>query len=247
MLTSSETADYYREVTDAQKTALETADAKWEEPTEEMIAQFNLCANRLIANYGRYNIDTGFFELGTIHDLTAGDVREILLSPTTIHYRLDNSVNGSLMHARNVRATFPIALSNGGAGTGSLTTMFHSCAKIEEIYILRGFSGSSAFRAFYNCFKLRVLSLSTDNTIGDFGEAFVNCQSLETIKVFPSHTCSVSLSSSSKLSPDSVSRVIAAKSGDKATTLTLHPTTFAQLTEEMIATAADKNIQLATV
>ena len=246
MLTGDENIEDFKEVTDAQKTALEASDAKWKRPSDYMIEQFNLLANRLLTDYGRYNVDTGFFELGTVINLTVDDVREILFSPNAIFYRLTSAVGTSLMYKRKVRAIFPMALSEGASGYCDLTTMFHTCEKIEEIILLPGYI-KDTFRAFYNCYKLRVLSLASYNTLSAFGETFSNCSSLEIIKAFPSYNCSISFSQSPKLSLDSLKRVIAAKSGDKSTTLTLHPTTFARLTEEIIATAAAKNIQFATV
>lgn len=80
MLTASEDIDDFKEVTEAEKTALEAADAKWEKPTEALIELWNTeWSRRSWTPFGRYNPDTGFFEGNGILDITTSQARRILL------------------------------------------------------------------------------------------------------------------------------------------------------------------------
>lgn len=80
MLTASEDIDDFKEVTEAEKTALEAADAKWEKPTEALIELWNFAWSRNPnwTPFGKYNPDTGFFEGNGILDITTSQARIIL-------------------------------------------------------------------------------------------------------------------------------------------------------------------------
>lgn len=66
------------EVTDAQKAELETADAQWEEPSEELITRWNGAWRVFSFQHGQYNRETGFFEGNGVTNINNTDALRIL-------------------------------------------------------------------------------------------------------------------------------------------------------------------------
>lgn len=71
ILCSSEDVINYKEVTALERTALEQFDSEWKEPPQSFIDMWNNeCSFGGIADYfGKYNSDTGYFELNEIVDI----------------------------------------------------------------------------------------------------------------------------------------------------------------------------------
>lgn len=67
VLTTKDSIENYREVTEAEKTALEKSDAAWVEPPQCFIDLWNQVTGN--GRWGRYNPATGFFELNGILDI----------------------------------------------------------------------------------------------------------------------------------------------------------------------------------
>lgn len=96
-LLPSDSIDNYREVTAAQRSALEAADAKWVRPPQVFIDLWNAaCASRFVnSSYykpsGQYNESTGYFELNGITDIGIEEAIRIysayVSGRTTMGYR----------------------------------------------------------------------------------------------------------------------------------------------------------------
>ena len=219
---------------------------------EWLIAYFNYMANRYVAGYGGYNKATGFFELGTVKNLTVQDAIKIVLSPQGISGSVikQSDADGQMAYSE-VRALFPIKLSPGAVGASNFHLRYLGCTELEEgVFVYGSFVRSDFFRAFYGCTKLRVLKFGYTSVItGTFAEAFAGCKALEDFTP-PCFWASMKLYDSPKLSVESLERIIARATppeGDtKGITVTLHADAFAKLTGELLAAAAEKNITLTT-
>lgn len=246
VLTHGDDISNYREVTPAQKAALEKSDAAWVRAPQLLIDTFMYFANRQIKNYGMFNETTGFFKLGTVRDLTAIDVMMILHTMGAAMKHIPGDAPSGMFSELDIRAVFPMKLSNGALRLSNLNNAFQQCTKIEEIRFTYGLIGE-CFNTFYNCFKLRVLGLPSSNVVTkSVGNMFKGCYALEELIEAPDFGVNVSFSDSPKLSPASVERIIAANSGTKPIVVTLHPTAYARVTEDMFTLAAEKNITIAT-
>lgn len=220
---------------------------------EWLITYFNYMANRYVAGYGGYNEGTGFFELGTVKNLTVQDALKIVLSPQGISGSVikQSDADGQMAYSE-VRALFPIKLSPGGVGASNFHLRYLGCTELEEgVFVYGSFVRSDFFRAFYGCTKLRVLKFRYTSVItGTFAEAFAGCKALEDFTP-PCFWASMKLYDSPKLSVESLERIIARATppeGDtKGITITLHTDVFAKLTGELLAAAAEKNITLTTL
>lgn len=219
---------------------------------EWLITYFNYMANRYVAGYGGYNEATGYFELGTVKNLTVQDALKIVLSPQGISGSVikQSDADGQMAYSE-VRALFPIKLSPGGVGASNFHLRYLGCTELEEgVFVYGSFVRSDFFRAFYGCTKLRVLKFGYTSVItGTFAEAFAGCKALEDFTP-PYFWASMKLYDSPRLSVESLERIIARATppeGDtKGITITLHADAFARLTDELLAAAAEKNITLTT-
>ena len=243
ILTAKESIEDYREVTAAERNAIEAEDAKWEAPDTALIAQFNYLANRVVSNYGGYNKATGFFENGTIKDITTAQARKMLLSAASWVRNIDEKTPSGLFAEIDIRAAFPLRLSGGGQGYSNLDRMFLS-SQVEEVYFINGFA-QKLEKTFYGCNKLKKITIPTNQPIHSVYLPFVNCSALETI-VGLKTSVSLELTSSPKLSLDSVSEIVRLAANSSPITITLHPDAYARVTDDIFAAAAAKNITIAT-
>lgn len=112
----------YKEVTDAQKTQMEKADAKWETPPQWLIDVFNSDIN------GRYNEATGYFELNGLKDLSTEDARVIA--------KYGNMVTPRCYQGGETLRTnlSPVNVAhNGHSNLCSYGFMFHDLPKLEVV------------------------------------------------------------------------------------------------------------------
>lgn len=138
-----------------------------------------------VGKYGTYNEDTGYFELGTIKDLTYNDALNIWAAGV---YHGTTTIVGFYMHGTinldsNIRAR--ANLPRVGGINGSQVKMdftFYANSFIEQVIFQFGTVGPSTF---YLCERLRQIgledsllySLNSSNT----EESYKNCPKLELI------------------------------------------------------------------
>lgn len=266
-MTPSENIENFKEITEVEKIALEESDAKWERPPQLFIDQFNarcvVCSSTSSSNiakntFGRYNEDTGFFELNGLTDITYEQAVEIMKVPNVTGHNTSDVPN-RFLNFNLARTLFPFK-------SGSNTTMyalFMYMPNLEVVYITNYYITNNGQdidtflqllnntrEMFYIVPKLRevrgVLKLSTGDAQGVH---FYNCSApaLETIwlqnlcldinhfKNFP------------KLKTECIAYMVEHAGNTKAITITLHPNVYAQLTDEIIVAAADKQITFATI
>ena len=244
ILLNGQSADDYKEVTPAERSAIEAADAKWIEPSQTFIDLWDAACR----GFGSYNEKTGYFELNGLVDITYAEAMDIYQANQQISRGSLNSLFTGLSH---LRTNIPFGANWAGAATNT----FKNCTNIEVINFWPVVSSLTG--AFCGCTKLRKIIGPVG--VGDCNAAiakdvFVNCRNLETLQLRLLHV-NADLSELPKLSAESLAYIIENRSpfNSKAITITVHPDVYAKLTDEanaewhaLLAAAAEKNITFAT-
>lgn len=259
ILVGGETVADFREVTATEKTALETSDAAWKRPDQGFIDEWNSAANLgQYDRYGQYNETTGFFELNGLTDITEDEARRILRYS---HFELPQSFEGLFEvkgsfgdEARKelMRTYFP-AIFMSYEGTFSVARMFRNQVNMVAcpgIFGGYGISGGriwgNADQMFDGCTNLRIITNSMKFHAKSNANAFRDCIALEDIRLEGLNR-SISFSDSPSLNAASISYMIAqALINNSPFTITLHPTAYARVTEEIFAAATAKQITIAS-
>ena len=105
--------------------------------------------------------------------------------------------------------------------------------------------GSDMYAAFSGCRRLREIQGVIISPYADYSAAFNYCERLEEVRL-QGVSKSVNFGASPNLSFETVSYLVANASNTAAITLTLHPTAYARVTDELFALAAEKNITIAS-
>ena len=234
ILTPTEDISDYREVTAAERTAIEKADAAWVEPSQPFIHLWNNAAGV----YGCYNETTGFFELNGITDLTLTEAEEILLYYTR---RTFNNLYYAYMRS-NTRTFIPPKIPSEGV---SMHMFCANSGRLEKVVFSENVVGSDMYAAFAGCRRLREIQGVIIAPYADYSAAFNYCERLEEVRL-QRVSKSVNFGASPNLSFETVSYLVANAINTAAITITLHPTAYARVTDELFAQAAAKNITIAT-
>ena len=122
--------------------------------------------------------------------------------------------------------------------------MFFRCSSLQSLYL--DMPNCVNFKQFaIDCLSLHTLELVDVRKATSLSNSFNNCSSLQNVTcVEELPKCSISFSSSSKLTLESVTNIInhlPDLSAEDSKTLTLHATTKTLLTETLIAEATSKN------
>lgn len=134
ILTPSEKAEDYREVTPSEKAQLEAQDAKWVRPSDDLIKQWNTAWKVMGVTYGQYNEATGFFEGNYINDIGEDEARDIL----RYGYLQSNGVSPGGVNAivyRETRTYLPVVVENG-----YLYDLLSYSQKVENVRLVDYFS-----------------------------------------------------------------------------------------------------------
>lgn len=231
VLTATENISDYKEVTEAEKMALEADDAKWERPPQAFIDGWNNAAG----SYGTFNEATGFFELNGLTDITYEQAMVIDRESSGANYLCSHC------HARSRARTFYLMDSHRGAFGQSGEREFTNSLNLEVIWFYDSGYTSVSPTTFMECHKLREINGAILRGVKD------NCLNLPEIETFKAKlTESASFSEASKMSLATVTYLIEQAVNTKPITITLHPDTYALLTDGLMAAAAEKNITIAT-
>lgn len=247
ILEAGETIANFREVTAAEWAQIEAADAAWVEPPQWFIDMWNSACGI----YGKYNADTGYFELNGLVDITYKEA--VLIYANRRHLSLDNH---GFYASSTARTNLLPSTQNGLFGyTRSLEYSFSSCTNIEVIRLAPATLTvySSMVRTFNRCVKLRKI-LGAINVLQkpNLTEAFALCTLLEEVQI-KGLTQNLSFSDSPLLSLDSLSYLVAQSAASNPITVTVHPEVYAKLADEintewhpLMAQATAKQITFAT-
>lgn len=243
ILTAGETAADFREVTAAERAQLEAKDKEWVEPSEELIMQAETIG-------AKWNKATGFFEFNTLIDLTAGDMRNIVLFG-----RASFSVNGECSdddNTHSIRTNW--TTYSAVAATGDMRFTFSYCSSLEIISF--GAGGDSVELASADLYGFARYCTSLRRVIGTLNlrkitgsttlELFAYCVKLRDVRL-SNLKCNLSITSCQLLSMESIAYMVEHAGNTAPITITLHADAYARLTDELIAAAAAKNITFTSI
>lgn len=256
ILTDGESADDFREVTAAEKAALEASDAAWSRPSQAFIDMWNEACRVYgwsVTTYGCYNEETGYFELNGIKDITYAQAINI--------YRYTagaTRTNGNVLIGMGFaiyRTNLPPTNANDGVVAIGRVFMYNSeleVLRLPQYYADAVRLDNNTRDAFLGCGKLReiVNVMQAPAHVSDFSTwygTFSYCKSLETVRIKGLYGA-ISFPHSELLSLESIEYMIQNRTTahTDAITITLHPQAYARVTDELFALAAEKNITIAS-
>lgn len=237
VLTSSESVNDFKEVSDAEKSEIEESDSKWAAPSEDFIA--------LCESYGAvYNHKTGFFELNGLVDITEEQMRDIVVAgPLELPYPQG--------YGGNIRTNLlSKTITNVGCANDRKPNLAHIFRSNREIEVIRiGIDGYSRYpivaESIYlfatGCLKLKkilgVISLRALSNYAGNRDAFTNCPLLEEVKL-AELKIDYNFSTNPLLSLASFRYMVDNAINTSAITLTVHADTYAKLTGDTTNAAA---------
>ncbi|MDE6345371.1 MAG: hypothetical protein K2L55_01710, partial [Muribaculaceae bacterium] len=197
-LLPSDSIDNYKEVTAAQRSVLEAADAKWVRPPQAFIDQWNAaCSNRFVnssyyKSYGRYNEATGFFVLNGITDISYAEAVRIYMA-----YVSGRTTTG-------YRTNIPVGMANYQDAAAEIRMFTNT--EVEKIY--GSFSATNA--EVLNTGKLREI-----NSIRlGYGSNSVNIRSTSLEIIYFSaqnklhYPCKINISNAAKFRLDGIAQIV---------------------------------------
>lgn len=252
ILTASESMDDFKEVTEAEKTALEESDARWKEPSEELIAQAETA-------FATYNRSTGFFELNGLTDITEQEMRDILQwGSYSMQMAVGNATsfiyNSSIYPA--IRTTLPSVPK--AFGTKPAYPRLVWCQNFEIIrfgissteYGVHPVFDLKSTLPLYGARRLREISdyLTPSGTIrigGTWDTNYIYNPLLETIYLWRL-AYDIDMRHLPALSLASIRFAVENAADTSPIAITLHPDAYARVTDELFTLATAKQITIAT-
>lgn len=246
ILAPTESVSDFREVTAAERAKLEAADATWERPPQSFIDAWNARAdfssNGKYPQYvfGKYNEETGYFELNTILDIDYVEAQEIMQCSYAKAMRAQEC-NYTISSRSLIRTVMPMEATIWPEEYGLSSV---------NVQVFRFFSGSDTvlWRGRQLCSGSPCRSLHTIlGNIWCFDAACVvgSAPVLVNATIWGNSTGtnpSLDISKSPLLSLESINFFI--ENTNKPYTLRLHADAYARVTNEMFEKAAAKNITI---
>lgn len=245
ILTASESIEDFKEVTEAEKTALVASDALWVRAPQSFIDMWNEACIDNFHNLqdGRYNEATGYFELNGLTDITYEQALLIIRSSSYwCRSPLDTMPNMAMLP---IRTHFTLTGHGNGIGAVTMNNTFKYCRQLETVNIRDG-NYEKFVNTFYACKKLKVIYIKSSYYIKFNDSAFDDCVSLVDLFIAPQIKSNINLKWSPKLSLDSIQNIVNKLESGKSWIFTLHPEAYARVTDEIFALAAEKSITIAT-
>lgn len=254
ILAPTESIDDFKEVTAAEKAKLEAADAAWERPPQSFIDAWNARADyRDIGKkpenvFGKYNEETGYFELNTLLDIDYAEAQEIMqVSPP------------KLIPADGWRYSAMINLPYQAEGKTMIRTLMPLCYPQPYDHMVISYGAVPIIRFFdrlYYGTGLRFLGprFAANTWVKTFlGTIYLTgtartvdclaCKKIEDIHFVSQNTDGMTLKiDSPALKAESINYTI--DNSTKTLTIILHPDAYARVTDEMLEKAAAKGITI---
>lgn len=182
--------------------------------------------NKACEGYGKYNTETGFFELNGLTDITFDQAIEIY---NKTGYIGQNKI-GYGYKINNCRTNLPEPNKLFDVNIAAVYRNFGGeVLNITGTYSNRHINLNQSFQ---DCNYLKKIqpTLQVMNTSGNDNNSFQGCLELEEVRLYDVKI-NISFSNCSKLSYDSLKFLVDNAKGASQITITLHPNVFAKLTE----------------
>ena len=246
ILLANETVADFKEVTAAERSAIESADAEWTRPPQSFIDLWNnACIDpRTKRAVGQYNESTGYFELNGLTDITYQQAMDIY------RYTSDGVRMSDLQVMAYGFAQFRTNLPPSSGGYWAQINNLFSLNRILEVARLPQYYSSGVKLqpnnrdAFSDCHKLREIInvLEAPSHVSDaytWYETFSGCFELETVWIKNLYG-NISFAHSPLISSDSISYLVENRTTAHTDpiTVTVHADVFAKLTGDTTNAAA---------
>lgn len=240
ILLEDETVADFKEVTTAERSAIETADAEWTRPPQSFIDLWNnACIDPLTKRaVGRYNESTGYFELNGLTDITYQQAMDIYrFTSGAFPGNVTEDCNNTYGYAK-FRTNLP---SNGVKHVLEIYDMFYHNEILEVVRLPQYYSDGVHLHkntrgAFYGCYKLKeilnvMLAPQCISSSKTWADTFYKCVLLETVRIKNLYG-NISFAQSPLISSDSISYLVENRTTahTDVITVTVHADTFAKLT-----------------
>lgn len=238
ILLEDETVADFKEVTAAERSAIETADAKWTRPPQSFIDLWNnACIDPLTKRaVGRYNESTGYFELNGLTDITYQQAMDIYRY-TSNGVRLDGE-KITVYGLAQFRTNLP---PSSGSYWVTINSLFYGNSILEVVRLPQYYSSGIQLTpntrdAFAYCYKLREIInvMEAPSHVSDsytWNGTFYKCFELETVRIKKLYG-NISFAHSPLISSDSISYLVENRTTahTNVITVTVHTDVFAKLT-----------------
>lgn len=241
LLTPQESVSDYKEVTAAEKANIINADSQWVEPSEELIAEAKV-------NGAVYNDKTGFFELNTLTDITAEQMRSILKFGC---FRFTDPMSGGRSANRTIkdliRTNILVSSADELRTFSTANGLCYEQTEMEVLVVGRPpqydqfwtFSPNSIYTMVTRCYKLHTIigDIRLDK-LGNANEmAFVSCTALRNVRL-KDIVKGLDISGAPLLSFESVACMVDNAKNTEAISIKVHPDVYAKLTGDTTNAAA---------
>ena len=234
----------YTDADKAKLTALPTNTQLTEKIDEAKLALFIDQWNAACGIYGKYNADTGYFELNGLVDITYKEA--VLIYANRRKVSLENF--GFYAQYKGRTNLMPWVDNGHFNYSLGMEYMFSNCTNMEVARVNTDdrhvVTPTSMFRMFIYCGKLRkVLGVLNVTATTQIQQAFEGCAQLQEVQI-RGLKIDLSLSDSPLLSLDSLSYLVAHSAASKPITVTVHPEVYAKLTATEHSAQARSNLAL---
>ena len=180
--------------------------------------------NSACGTYGKYNAETGFYELNGLTDITYEQALAIYANTCGAK----GSGLGGVFRGLRIRTHLPFQKLPGESVGGVLASYIFAESNVE-IVIMNGAQINTGVSAFEGCSKLKLLENAScyRNTSGNYVNFFRGCVALENVSM---NICSdFSFVDSPLLTYACMRNIISYSRNQEDITIILHPTTYAYL------------------
>lgn len=262
ILINGENIGDYKEVTEAEKSALEEADAKWVKPSDELISRWDsewwLNPDNPHTKFGSYNKKTGFFEGNGVLDITAAQAARILDIGTIVCAR-DPTTPAPYLRAqydRGLPTLLPFVVTDNLMNLTEIRAQTIRYVPLSELPSGEDFDDVAYLRGdnFFtfvlkNCEVRHIkgpLNIDQLTSSSRYIETNGKFTTLETIWLVGLN-CRIGFSAHPNLRPECVHYMVEfADATNTGCAIKLHPEAYARVTDETFALAATENITIET-
>ena len=236
-LGEGETVEDFMEVTEAEKQTLEQARNAWVRPPQIFIDQWNTACGI----WGRYNEETGYFELNGLTDITYEEALRIFFRTISFSAQCSRRI----YTVNDIRTNLPLQLNLEANGSNTIQSFRFFCSNNDSIEVLNfsTFSGSrispdlgaDAYQGntqiVYGCPKLkRIVGTFSLYRATQNMWPFNKLPELEDVNISHLYTGTLHLEMLPKLNLNSFAYLVSHKYQNADTPVMVHPTVYAKLT-----------------